>query len=71
MREDKSTEDIARAVGLSPRTITRLRQAGKIPCVQLGPRTYRFNLDDVVAAMKAAHAPRAGDASAAAAGGAR
>jgi excisionase family DNA binding protein len=57
MREDQSTEDIARATGFSTRTIARLRQEGRIPFVKLGPRTFRHNIQDVLEALKAAQRP--------------
>jgi excisionase family DNA binding protein len=44
-------EELARALGETPRTILRWRQKGLIPCLKLGHRSIRFRLDSVLAAL--------------------
>jgi hypothetical protein len=38
-------------VGLTKNSVRNLRVAGKIPFLKLGYRTFRYNLDAVVAAL--------------------
>jgi excisionase family DNA binding protein len=55
MHEDKTPEEIAAATRLSASTIRKLRQEGRIPFVKLGPRSFRYNLADVLSALQSRH----------------
>jgi len=41
---------LAKRLSLKARTINRLRKTGRIPVVQLGLRTFRYDYDAVVSA---------------------
>ena len=54
MREEKgliTAQVLAEALSLSVDTVWKYTRDGKIPCVQLGKRQYRYRLEDVLAAL--------------------
>jgi excisionase family DNA binding protein len=48
----QDTRELATTLGESERTIRTWRQAGVIPSIVCGYRTYRFKLQDVLAALE-------------------
>ena len=53
MSDDLLTaEQLAKRLGISPRTVKGWLQAGHIPATRLTPKVIRYELDDVVAALK-------------------
>lgn len=44
--------ELAAALGESERTIRTWRQAGVIPSIVVGYRTYRYTIEDVMAALE-------------------
>jgi len=49
-KEDQSAEDIALIYSVSPRTIQRLAEKGKIPAIRIGTN-WRFDKEAVAAAL--------------------
>jgi hypothetical protein len=47
-----NTRQVAQALAEHERTIVNLRRRKVIPYVVLGPRCYRYFLDDVIAALQ-------------------
>lgn len=45
-------QDLAQRYGVHPRQIQKLIDDGRIPGYQLGPRIWRFNPDEVDAALR-------------------
>lgn len=49
------TTDLASALGITPKTVRRMAQAGRIPSIRVGQgrygSTYKFNMDAVLAAL--------------------
>jgi len=44
--------ELADALGLSSKTVQRLRASGRIPVIWVGPRRPRFDLEEVVEALR-------------------
>jgi predicted DNA-binding transcriptional regulator AlpA len=52
-----TAEKLAEAFSLTLQQVWRLQRQGRIPCVRLGRRTLRFNLNEVAAALEAQTRP--------------
>jgi len=46
-------EGLARFLGVGRGTVDALRKSGRIPFVRIGPKTIRFDIEAVVAALRA------------------
>lgn len=47
-----TTTKLAEALNTHPATVLRLAREGRIPRMQLGRHGYRYNLDEVLEALK-------------------
>ncbi len=48
-----TSEQLARFLGVSARSIRRLTTSGQIPCVMVGPKLPRYRVEDVIHALRA------------------
>ena len=46
-------DGLARFLGVGRSTVDMLRKTGRIPFVRIGPKTIRFDIEAVVAALRA------------------
>ncbi len=46
-------DGLARFLGVGRGTVDVLRKTGRIPFVRIGPKTIRFDIESVVAALRA------------------
>ena len=53
-----TANQLAERLGVKPRTVKGWSQAGLIPASRLTPKVIRYDLDDVVAALKKSQAAR-------------
>jgi len=44
--------ELARVLKIGEEAVAKLRRAGRIPCVRIGQRTIRFDLDAVLKALE-------------------
>ncbi len=49
-----TAQDLARELRITVDTVWRYTRMGRIPCVRLGDRDYRYRLADVLASLAAA-----------------
>ncbi len=49
-----TAQDLARALKITVDTVWRYTRTGRIPCVRLSDRDYRYRLADVLASLTAA-----------------
>lgn len=49
-----TAQELAAALRVTPDTIWRYTRTGRIPCLRLGPRDYRYQLVEVLAALASA-----------------
>lgn len=49
-----TAQELAAALRVTPDTIWRYTRTGRIPCLRLGPRDYRYQLTEVLAALASA-----------------
>jgi excisionase family DNA binding protein len=54
-------DEVGAALGVSSSTVKAMAKAGRIPVVKLSSRTWRFDLAEVVAALKAQSEAEAGE----------
>jgi len=54
-------DEVGAALGVSPSTVKAMAKAGRIPVVKLSPRTWRFDLAEVLSALKAQSEGEAGE----------
>ena len=47
-----TAEELARDLGVSPGTVMGWAKSGRIPVIRASRRIYRFDLDEVIAALK-------------------
>ena len=52
-----TAQELARELKVTVDTVWRYTRKGKIPSLRLGPRDYRYSLEDVLAALASASAP--------------
>jgi len=48
-----TAEELADRLAMSPRTVIALARAGRVPEVRISSRIRRFDLDEVLAALRA------------------
>jgi len=48
-----TAQDLARLLKITVDTVWRYTRTGRIPCVRLSDRDYRYRLDDVLASLSA------------------
>ncbi len=54
VKQDKimvTSSELAKRLGVCSATVRRMREEGRIPAVQLGPRTWRYDLKAALAAV--------------------
>ncbi|MGE5529426.1 MAG: helix-turn-helix domain-containing protein [Patescibacteria group bacterium] len=56
LAELMTAQDLAASLQVSVDTVWRYTRAGRIPCLRLGTREYRYRLADVLAALAAQEA---------------
>jgi excisionase family DNA binding protein len=51
MNQLKTRSELAEVLRVSPKTISRQTQAGRIPVVKIGPGSIRYDLEEVSKAL--------------------
>lgn len=60
-KELLTAEEVGERVRVSPDTVKEWARAGRVPCYRLGRKTIRFDLAEVIAALRDACPVRGGD----------
>lgn len=58
-----TADELAEVIGVSVGTIAEWAKAGRIPAIRFSTRVQRFDLDEVIDAIKCQQRREAGDAS--------